>query len=74
MKNIYVFKKRIEWEETKIGWLFAWYVWEKGYEGDINIKFMEGGNSSQLKITELQQRMERYVTNAKNHTSIMDGY
>ena len=38
LKNIYVFNKRIEWKETKIGWLFAWYIWEKGYKGDIIIK------------------------------------
>jgi len=38
LKTIYIFKKRIEWKETKIGWLFAWYVWEKGYEGDVTIK------------------------------------
>jgi hypothetical protein len=38
LKNIYLFNKRIDWKETKIGWLFAWYVWEKGYEGDIIIK------------------------------------
>ena len=38
LKTIYIFKKRIDWEETKIGWLFAWYVWEKGYEGDVTIK------------------------------------
>ena len=41
LKNIYVFKRRIEWEETKIGWLFAWYVWEKGYVGDVTIKFVD---------------------------------
>ena len=35
-----VFKKRIEWLETKIGWLFAWYVWEKGYEGEVKIMFV----------------------------------
>lgn len=38
LKTIYVFNKRIEWAETKMGWLFAWYVWERGYEGDIVIK------------------------------------
>lgn len=41
LKNIYVFKRRIDWAETKIGWLFAWYVWEKGYEGDVTIKFVK---------------------------------
>lgn len=50
LKNIYVFKKRIDWEETKIGWLFAWYVWEKGYTGNINIKFIdEQRNQEQTK-------------------------
>jgi hypothetical protein len=38
LKTIYIFNKRIEWVETKLGWLFAWYVWEKGYEGEITIK------------------------------------
>jgi len=38
LKTIYVFNKKINWVETKLGWLFAWYVWEIGYEGDIIIK------------------------------------
>jgi hypothetical protein len=38
LKTVYVFNKRIDWVETKLGWLFAWYVWEKGYEGDVTIK------------------------------------
>lgn len=38
LKCVYVFNRRIDWVETKLGWLFAWYVWEKGYEGDITIK------------------------------------
>jgi len=38
LKTIYILNKRIDWVETKLGWLFAWYVWEKGYEGDITIK------------------------------------
>jgi methylase of polypeptide subunit release factors len=38
LKNVYVFDKRIEWKETKLGWLFAWYVWEKGFEGDLTVK------------------------------------
>lgn len=38
LKTIYIFNRRIEWKETKMGWLFAWYVWEKGYEGDVTIK------------------------------------
>jgi len=38
LKCVYVFNKRVEWVEVKLGWLFAWYVWEKGYEGDVIIK------------------------------------
>jgi len=38
LKCVYIFNKKIEWVETKLGWLFGWYVWEKGYEGDIIIK------------------------------------
>ena len=38
LKTIYVFNQRIQWKETKIGWLFAWYVWEKEYNGNIIIK------------------------------------
>jgi len=38
LKNIYVFNQKIDWKETKLGWLFAWYVWEKGYKGEITIK------------------------------------
>ena len=38
LKAVYVFNQRIEWVETKLGWKFAWYVWDKDYEGDIIIK------------------------------------
>ena len=38
LKCVYVFNKRIEWVETKLGWLFGWYVWDKSHEGDIIIK------------------------------------
>jgi len=38
LKTVYVFNKRINWVETKLGWLFAWYIWDKDYEGDITIK------------------------------------
>jgi hypothetical protein len=38
LKMVYVFDKRINWKETKLGWLFGWYIWEKGYEGDITIR------------------------------------
>ena len=26
LKNIYVFNQKINWKETKLGWLFAWYI------------------------------------------------
>lgn len=38
LKAVYVFTKRINWDEVKPGWLFGWYVWQKGYVGDITIK------------------------------------
>ena len=38
LKCVYVFNKKVNWVEVKLGWLFAWYVWEKGYEGDVVIK------------------------------------
>ena len=38
LKYVYVFNKRVEWKEVKLGWLFAWYVWDKEYEGDVIIK------------------------------------
>jgi len=38
LKTVYIVNQRIDWVETKLGWLFAWYVWEKGYEGDVTIK------------------------------------
>ncbi len=38
LKAVYVFNKKIDWVETKLGWKFAWYVWDKEYEGDILIK------------------------------------
>ncbi len=37
LKTIYVINKRIDWVETKLGWLFGWYVWEKGYTGEVTI-------------------------------------
>ncbi len=43
LKSVYVFNQRIEWVETKLGWLFAWYVWEKGYEGSVAIHRIERG-------------------------------
>lgn len=41
LKAVYVFNKKIKWAETKLNWLFAWYVWEKGYTGDVKIKRLE---------------------------------
>jgi hypothetical protein len=38
LKAVYVFSKRINWIEVKLGWLFGWYVWQKGYRGDVVIK------------------------------------
>ena len=38
LKTVYIFKSKVPWVEVKIGWLFAWYVWDKNYEGDITIK------------------------------------
>ena len=38
LKTVYVFNKRIDWVETKLGWLFGWYIWQKGYNGDITKK------------------------------------
>ena len=43
LKSVYVFNQKIDWVETKLGWLFAWYVWEKGYEGDVTIRRIERG-------------------------------
>jgi len=38
LKTVYVFNQKIRWVEVKLGWLFAWYVWEVGYSGDVIIK------------------------------------
>jgi hypothetical protein len=43
LKTVYVINQRIDWVETKLGWLFAWYIWEKGYEGDVTIRRIERG-------------------------------
>jgi hypothetical protein len=29
---------KIDWVETKLGWLFAWYIWDKEYSGDVIVK------------------------------------
>ena len=38
LKAVYVFNDKVNWVETKLGWLFAWYVWENGWTGDVTIK------------------------------------
>jgi len=38
LKKIYLINEKINWKETKLGWLFAWYVWDKSYNGDVIIK------------------------------------
>ena len=43
LKSVYVFPEKIAWQEIKINWLFAWYVWEKGYEGSVGIHWLERG-------------------------------
>jgi hypothetical protein len=43
LKTIWIYPERIDWVETKLGWLFAWYIWEKGYEGDVTIRRIERG-------------------------------
>jgi hypothetical protein len=43
LKSVYIINQRIDWVETKLGWLFAWYIWEKGYEGDVTIRRIERG-------------------------------
>jgi methylase of polypeptide subunit release factors len=43
LKTVYVFPEKIAWQEIKINWLFAWYVWEKGYEGSVSIHWLERG-------------------------------
>jgi hypothetical protein len=43
LKSVYVFPKKIEWVEIKLNWKFAWYVWEKGYEGSVGIHWLGRG-------------------------------
>ena len=43
LKTVWVYPQRIDWVETKLGWLFAWYVWEKGYKGDVTVRRIERG-------------------------------
>lgn len=41
LKAIYVFNKRVDFKEIKFGWLFAWYIWDKNYVGDVLVKRIE---------------------------------
>jgi len=42
LKSIYVFNSRIEWVGAKLGWKFAWYVWDKSHDGKgCEIKFID---------------------------------
>jgi len=43
LKTVYILNHKIDWVETKLGWKFAWYIWEKGYEGDVTIRRIERG-------------------------------
>ena len=43
LKYVYIIGK-VNWIETKLGWKFAWYVWEKGYKGDVMIKNLNSQN------------------------------
>lgn len=46
LKTVWVYPERVEWAETKLGWLFAWYIWENGYEGDVTIRKVAGSNNA----------------------------
>lgn len=46
LKTVWVFPERIPFVEIKLGWLFAWYIWENGYEGDVTIKTVAGSNNA----------------------------
>lgn len=37
LKAVYVLGK-VDFPEIKLGWQFAWYVWDKNYVGDVIIK------------------------------------
>ena len=41
LRKIYIINQRIDWKETKLGWLFAWYVWDKNYIGETTIKRLD---------------------------------
>ena len=42
LRNVYVINKKIDFKEINFGWLFAWYIWDKDYEGDTIIKRIRG--------------------------------
>jgi len=46
LKTVWVFPEKIPFVEKKLGWLFAWYIWEKGYEGDVTIRKVAGSNTA----------------------------
>ena len=54
LKIVYIINQRIDWEETKLGWLFAWYVWDKEYNGDILIKRISVSPSKFQNVEETQ--------------------
>lgn len=37
LKAIYILGK-VDFPEIKFGWQFAWFVWDKGYSGDVIIR------------------------------------
>ena len=41
LKSVYVFLRRIDFVNAKVNWRMAWYVWEKGYDGDVRIANVE---------------------------------
>ena len=39
LKTVYVINQKVDWKEVKLGWLFAWYIWDKHYIKDkVTIK------------------------------------
>jgi len=55
LKSVYVINTKINWVETKLGWLFAWYVWEKGYDGNILIKRINFENNQETFVGAMEQ-------------------
>jgi len=41
LKSIYVFNSRINWVGAKLGWKFAWYVWDKEHKGGVTITYID---------------------------------